>query len=200
MNKLDFILALHGRLENLPQEDVEERLHFYMEMIEDRMEEGLSEEDAVAELGTVEEISAQIIADIPLAKLVKERVKLKTRLHTGEILLLVLGFPVWLPLLISAAAVVLSLYISLWAVLISLWAVLVSVTACAVGCVLAGAVLGFVRGPIGAAVIGAGLVCAGLAIFLFFGCKMATKGTLVMTKKVVLRMKHSFAGKERTAV
>ena len=200
MNKLDFILALHGRLENLPQEDVEDRLRFYMEMIEDRMEEGLSEEDAVAELGTVEEISAQIIADIPLAKLVKERVKPKRRLRAGEILLLVLGCPVWLPLLISAAAVVLSLYISLWAVLISLWAVLVSVTACAVGCVLAGAVLGVVRGPIGAAVIGAGLVCAGLAIFLFFGCKMATKGTLVMTKKVVLRMKHSFAGKERTAV
>ena len=200
MNKLDFILTLRGRLENLPQEDVEDRLRFYMEMIEDRMEEGLSEEAAVAELGTVEEISAQIIADIPLAKLVKERVKLKRRLHTGEFLLLVLGFPVWLPLLISAAAVVLSLYISLWTVLISLWAVLVSVAACAVGCVLAGAVLGFVRGPIGAAVIGAGLVCAGLAVFLFFGCKMATKGTLVMTKKVVLRMKHSFAGKERTAV
>ena len=121
MNKLDFILTLRGRLENLPQEDVEDRLRFYMEMIEDRMEGGLSEEDAVAELGTVEEISAQIIADIPLAKLVKERVKPKRRLRAGEILLLVLGFPVWLPLLISAAAVVLSLYISLWAVLIPLF-------------------------------------------------------------------------------
>ena len=200
MNKLDFILTLRGRLENLPQEDVEDRLRFYMEIIEDRMEEGLSEEAAVAELGTVEEIAAQIIADIPLAKLVKERVKPKRRLRAGEVLLLVLGFPIWLPLLISAAAVVLSLYISLWAVLISLWAVLVSVAACAVSGVLVGTVFGIVRGPMGIAVIGAGLVCAGLTIVLFCGCKTATKGTLVMTKKMVLRIKHSFAGKERAVV
>lgn len=39
MTKLQFLMALHEKLSGLPRE--EERLSFYSEMIEDRMEEGL---------------------------------------------------------------------------------------------------------------------------------------------------------------
>ncbi len=60
-------------------------------MIDDRMEEGLSEDEAVSAVGFVDEIVAQIVADIPLTKLVKEKTKLKKRLRAWEIVLLVLG-------------------------------------------------------------------------------------------------------------
>jgi len=53
MNKQEFIEALYRRLSDLPWQDVEERLNFYGEMIEDHMEEGLSEEEAVASMGSV---------------------------------------------------------------------------------------------------------------------------------------------------
>ena len=53
MTKLQFLLALHDKLAGLPQNEVEERLNFYSEMIEDRMEEGLSEEEAVLAAGDV---------------------------------------------------------------------------------------------------------------------------------------------------
>ena len=43
MTKLDFLMQLHSKLEKLPQDELEERLNFYSEMIDDRMEEGLSE-------------------------------------------------------------------------------------------------------------------------------------------------------------
>ena len=43
MKKLEFILALRNRLSCLPQDEVDERLAFYSEMIDDSMEEGLSE-------------------------------------------------------------------------------------------------------------------------------------------------------------
>ena len=46
MTKLKFLFELRDRLEGLPYDEVEERLNFYSEMIEDRMEEGLSEEEA----------------------------------------------------------------------------------------------------------------------------------------------------------
>ena len=49
----------------------------------------------------------------------------------------------------------------------------------------------------GVALIGAGLVCAGLAIFLFYGCKEATKGTALLTQKIALGIKKCFVGKER---
>ena len=69
MTKIKFLLSLHDRLSGLPQDEVEERLNFYSEMIEDRMEEGISEEEAVAAIGPIDEIAEQIIADIPLAKM-----------------------------------------------------------------------------------------------------------------------------------
>ena len=63
MNKIDFLLLLHDKLSALPAEEVEEGLNFYSEMIEDRIDEGMTEEEAVASVGSVDEIAAQIAAD-----------------------------------------------------------------------------------------------------------------------------------------
>lgn len=46
MSKQEFLEQLRRGLSGLPREDIEERLKFYSEMLEDRMEEGLSEEEA----------------------------------------------------------------------------------------------------------------------------------------------------------
>ena len=133
MNKQEFLAGLQKGLSGLPQEDVEERLTFYGEMLDDRMEEGLSEEEAVAAAGSVEEIVGQVVADIPLARIAKERIRQKRRLKAGEIVLLMLGSPVWLSLGIAAAAVIFALYVSLWAVVVSLWAVFAALAVCAAG-------------------------------------------------------------------
>ena len=47
MNKEEFLSELRTKLSGLPQEDIEERISFYSEMIDDRMEDGISEEEAV---------------------------------------------------------------------------------------------------------------------------------------------------------
>ena len=193
MSKIDFMLELVEQLSPLPWEEVEDRWDFYSEMIDDYMEEGLTEDEAVAKLGTVEEIAAQILADTPLTKLVKARIKPKRRLSTGEIVFLALGSPIWLSLCIAAFAVIFAFYISLWAVIISLWAVFVSFAACAIGGVSACVI--FTVGGSGAsgiAMLAAGIVCAGLAIFMFYGCKAASKGSVRLTKKVVLGVKNCF--------
>ncbi len=197
MSKQEFLAQLRKGLSGLPQDDIEERLIFYSEMIEDRKEEGLSEEEAVSAVGTVDEIVTQVVAETPFAKIAKERIKSKRRLSAGEIVLLALGSPVWLSLGIAAFAVILSLYISLWAVIISLWAVFASFAACSIGGVLACVV--FIvdgNGASGLAMLSAGIVCAGLAIFMFYGCKAATKGTLILTRKIAIWTKNCFIKKE----
>ena len=73
MNKQEFLTRLRKGLSGLPQEDIEERLTFYSEMIDDRIEEGLSEEEAVAAIGSPDEIAEQIIGEIPIKKIVKEK-------------------------------------------------------------------------------------------------------------------------------
>ena len=169
-------------------------------MIDDRTEEGMTEEDAVNEMGSIDGIVEQIISDIPLSRFVKEKMKPKRRLSAWETALLVLGAPVWLPLLIAVFAVLLSLYIVLWSVIISLWAAFVSLALSALGVAAAGAAFAFGTGRLaGIAMLGAGAVCAGLSVFLFFGCKAASKGTVFLTKKLTLGIKRSFIGKGRTA-
>ena len=44
MHKQEFLDGLRARLRGLPEADIAERLAFYSEMIDDRTEDGLSEE------------------------------------------------------------------------------------------------------------------------------------------------------------
>lgn len=199
MDKTQFLGELKRRLSGLPQSELDERLLFYSEMIDDRMEEGLTEEEAVAGIGCVDELVEQIMAEIPLSRLVKEKVKHRRGLKAWEILLLVLGSPVWLPLLAAAFAVCLSLYLVLWAVLISVWAVDLSLAVTAVGGLFMAAFDMLKGNPAGAAfMLGAALVCAGLAILLFFACRKLTQGLMRLTKKMLLGIKTVFVGKEKS--
>ena len=59
-------------------------------MIDDRMEEGLTEAEAIAGIGSVDKIVTQIVAETPITKLVREKVKPKRSLQAWEIILLVL--------------------------------------------------------------------------------------------------------------
>lgn len=197
MSKQEFIERLQKGLQGLPQDDIEEHIMFYVEMIEDRIEEGFTEEEAVSEIGNIEEIISQVVADTPLAKLVKEKITPKKRLAVWEIILLVLGSPIWLSLLLVAIAVILTLYIVVWSVAISLWSVWGSLVACAFAGIVAGSALSFDGNiPAGLVVVGGGIVCAGLSIFVFYGCKMATKGILMFTKKFAIWIKKCFVKKE----
>ena len=196
MSKQEFLTQLRKGLSGLPQGDIEERLAFYSEMIDDQMEEGLSEEEAVSAVGTVDEIVKQAVAETPLAKIAKERIKSKRRISAGEIVLLILGSPIWLSLVIAAFAVILSLYISLWAVIVSLWAVFVSLAAGFIGGVLS-CIIFTIGGNVASsiAMLAAGIVCAGLSILMFYGCKVVTKGILLLTKKMAIWIKNCFIKK-----
>lgn len=200
MTRIEFLLALQKQLSGLPREEIDEWLSFYNEIIDDRIEEGLTEEEAIRQIGPIENITDQIIGDVPMTKLVKERIRPRKRLTGWQITLLVLGSPLWLSLLIGAFAVVLSLYIVLWAVVICLWAAFASVAACSLAgfcCGTSFACRGY--GLQGVAMLGAGFVLAGVSIFLFFGCKAATKGTVLLSKKIGIGIKKLFIKQKEEA-
>ena len=177
MNKKEFLSELRGRLSDLPEQEIEERLLFYSEMIDDRMEEGLSEEEAVKAIGSTDEPVIKNVADTPAVKSAKKKTK------AWEIVLLVLGSPVWLSLLIAAIAVI-----------ISLWATFGAVIGCAFGGILGGICLAaFGSSVTGVAMIGVSVVCAGFAILWFYACKAATKGTFWLGKRFVKSFKKEAA-------
>ena len=197
MTKTEFLSALRTGLAGLPEKDIEERVSFYAEMIDDRTEEGLTEEEAVNAVGPVGKVISQIAEETPLSKLVKEKIKPKRRLTGLEIALLILGAPLWIPLLIAAFSVLFATFAAFWSVIIALWAVFVSLAACGLAGIAAGiwfAVGG--KGLPGLALIGAGLFTLGLSVFAFFGCKALTKGIFQLTKKVLSGIKKAFLKKE----
>ena len=85
MTKQEFLNALSERLQGIPKEDREKSLEYYSEMIDDRTEDGLTEEQAVKAMGSVGEIADRIINDMPVEKLLKTKVTPKRKLSAWEI-------------------------------------------------------------------------------------------------------------------
>lgn len=111
MNKQEYLESIRSRISAMPADDVNRFMDYYSEMIDDRVEDGLSEEEAVADMGSPDAAVEQILEDMPLTKLVKEKIKPKHELKAWEVVLIVLGSPVWIPLLITAAVLLLTLWI-----------------------------------------------------------------------------------------
>lgn len=199
MNKSDFVNKLKSKLSELPEQELEERLSFYSEMIDDRIEEGASEEEAVAEIGSVDNIAAQIIADIPLGKLVKSRIKPKRILKAWEIICLALGSPIWLSLGIALVAVIFSVYAALFAVLVALWAVELCLAVCSVAAILSGIIFIATSTSFTAlSTLCIGLVGLGTTILVFFCCKKASQGIFKLTKNILFKIKKQFVNRENT--
>ena len=198
MNRNEYLEELKNRLNGLPEEDVDEYLSFYSEIIDDRIEEGLSEEEAVAQTGGIDETVSGILGEYPLSGIMKARMKRGRRLKPLEILLIILGAPLGLPLLCVAFSMILAFFAVIFSIVLSLWVIDAAVAASALGGI-ASAVLFIVKGDViqGIFMAGASLACAGLSILMFFVCKGVSRVTLILLKKFGLRVKTFFVGKEK---
>lgn len=201
MNKLEFLEALSDELTGLSESDIDESLNYFSEMIDDRTDDGMSEEDAVASLGTPENAAKQILMEMPLSKVVKAKVKPKGRLSALAIVLLCIGSPIWASLLIATFAVIFSVYAAIWSIVIVLYACTVALGAVGLA--------GVIYLPFGIAmfgkvlpsvfIFGAGLICAGLAVLAFFGSNYTAKAVIWLGKKILRLIKRCFVGKEAKA-
>lgn len=121
MTKQEFLSELERALGKLPHAEVEQALAFYDEAISDRMEDGLSEAEALAGLGPVDEIAAQIAAETP--PIPRAIARANTGSRTLNIVLLAVFSPIWIPVVLALAAAALAVYVAIWAVIAALWAV-----------------------------------------------------------------------------
>ena len=190
MNKKDFLNELESKLVGLPKEDISDRIDFYSEMIDEKVHEGKSEEEVIKELGSTDDIVKEIAYEIPLTKLVKQKVKPKRQLKAWEIVLIILGFPLWLPLVLVAFILCLVAYLLIWVLVIVTYVV---ETALIVGSVAT--LVAFFLSGANIIYLGMSLMFAGGALLLVFGCIGATKLTLKLSKKILIKIKTSFMKK-----
>ena len=73
MNKQEFMQLLEQRIKLLPLSERHRLINFYNEALEDRIEEGMSEEDAVASLDGLDELSLNLYDEIKEEPIEKDK-------------------------------------------------------------------------------------------------------------------------------
>ena len=196
MSKEEFLNELKKGLSGLPEGDVEERVAFYNEMISDRMEEGMSEEAAVAAAGSVESVVSQTIADTSFTKIVKERVTPGRGLKGWEVALIICGFPIWFPLIIVAVCLIFSIYIVALSFIAAFWGIELGLIMFALAGVVA-SVMGMAAGHFlpGLAMLGLCFAAAGAAMIGLVVCMELSKGVVWLAGKILVGIKSLFIKK-----
>jgi len=199
MNKLDFLSGLSAKLASLPKHEIDKSISYYEEIIDDRIEDNMSEEDAVAALGDLDSIANNIMYDMSIPALMKAKVsesKNRASNKTVWLVLVILGFPLWFPLLMTFPIVFLSLYFSVWAIIVSLYAVVFSLgLAC-----IAGSAAGFVSlftgaAASGIAALGLALCLGAVTLFMIKPVYLITLALIKFTAFVLRKIKSLFIEK-----
>ncbi|MBO7356503.1 MAG: DUF1700 domain-containing protein [Lachnospiraceae bacterium] len=175
MLKQEFLAQLRSGLEAASIEDIDECIEFYDEMISDRIESGMNEESAVAQMESIDSIISNYKAEKPVAKLIMDKVQKSHDEAKGKgkgalwIVLAIIGFPIWLPILLVVLALLLTLYILLWCIVIAVFCVLITIGAVAIAGLFIFIMMftGIVPWPLGIFSLGAGLFLGGLAVLLW---------------------------------
>lgn len=197
MNKADFLAALRQQLRGLSESDIEKSLEYYSESIDDRIEDGMTEEEAVTDMESPAEIARQILMDMPLPKVVKAKARPSRPLRVGEIVLLAVGSPVWVPLALAAVLVFLAIYITIWALVVTFYAVDFSFAASSLFCLAQAGISLFTRGPVQVMYFGGcTLFLFGAAVLLFFAFNALSGHLIQLSKNFIQWSKSHFIKKE----
>lgn len=164
MSKADFLRLLERALAQLSEEERQKNLEYYSELLDDMMEEGMTEAEATAKLGSPSQIAQSILQEMPLSKLVSTRVKPRSGWTPLAIVLAVVGSPVWVPLLLVGVAVVLALFVSIWALGFAAIAVVIGLAVAVVAAPIIAIRAAAMTLPLGLMLLGAGLVLLGLCV------------------------------------
>lgn len=185
MLKQEFLTALSQGLSQLPQEEIQNHLEYYEEMIADRMEDGMTEEAAVEALGDPWQAARQILEETPLHTLVKTRIQPKKGWTGTAIALAIIGAPLWISLAIAAVSMVGAIYLTVWSLAVSFYAVVLSLGVAGV----AGLIGSFVLFGSGWGTV---LIGLGLSILCLALCCLGIPAAWYMTKGLIRGTGWSF--------
>ena len=177
MNRKKFLRRIKWELRGLPRQEMATMVEYFDESISERMERGMSEAAAMAALGSPKDAAGNILAEMPdeFADKVKKSGGMNRAL---KIFVIVFASPILISLIAAAFSVAVSLAAAYVAVIVSIFAAALGCAAGALGCTA----LIFVSDSVGLLLgVGAGFVCAGLAI-LFAICGIAVVKTTLKIK------------------
>ncbi len=177
MTKNEFTKVLKSRISHLPKAERKKILQYYYEMISERMEDGMSEAEAIDALGNLDELFSEYA---PVPKEPKKSVKLRA----WHIIMLIIGAPLWISLVVVILCLVMVFYIVIWVLVIAFYAIFLALAASGFALIMASFWALFVGGvPYFFAFFGAGIFLSGLAILWLLACNAFAKAMAKVTGK-----------------
>lgn len=186
MNKQEYINRLNELLTCLPVDHRLESISFYEEMIDDRIEDGMTEEQAVAALDAPGVAAEKILDDLPAVP----RAVAKTRRKSRALLwgAAIIGSPLWVALALAFAATVLGIYLCIWLIAVCIWVIAIGGILCLpLGTLLA--FWGIEAGNVAFALwsFGGGLVGSALGALCARGAFAASRQLALLSRKWLRR-------------
>lgn len=162
MNKKEFLEYLKRKLRSFGEENAADAISYYDEIIDDKIKDGMTEEEAVASIGSLDSVAADTVADMVANK--------KTR-NTGNAAFVLIG--------ICLTPVLFPLAIALFCVYVTVFAVWISLTAgfgATAGGLIIGGFAAFAFTDVGTALITAGICLVVGAVFAVLTVLIGTFG------------------------
>ncbi|MEA4833466.1 MAG: DUF1700 domain-containing protein [Oscillospiraceae bacterium] len=161
MRKDEFIKALKRALFRLKKTERDRYLAYYSELIDDKIESGMNEAEAIGEFASISNIKESIMSDA------LERGMIKPKHNPLTIILLILGSPLWLAFVLALFSLIIALYVVVWAVIISICAIELSFIAVCIGSVVFFIVNMASNSAFALLILGSGLICAAISVLIF---------------------------------
>lgn len=211
MKKWEFVNELNARLRDLPKTETDKYIEYYLEMIDDRTEEGMTEEEAVGAVGSIDEIESKIRSEYAGAY-----VQVQTRpsgfsfkrLQWWQIALMVLGSIFLIPFVASAFGITVGACASLFGVVVACFAVVFALYVVSGAMFVSGAAL-IVAGiaaffnqgaPLGMFTLGGGFLLTGLSVLMIIGLNKLTELMIKGIKNLISAIVRLFRrGRRRAA-
>ena len=204
MKKREFLNILRMTLSMLPPQELEKQLNYYEEMLNDMIEDGMSEEDATARIGDPVAIGRGILADMPNPPPSSKPMDPPQKVSAGKtsfwiILALILGSPVWISIAAALVAVVVAVVVAVFSVIIAVGAVVVALIVSGFALILAAFFTTAGSLPLVFLLVGAGFLSIGLGVLSIFVLFWMVKGTKKLFRVIGEACRKRRAEKEGTA-
>lgn len=196
MLRQEFINRLSYALQALPQQERDKVIAYYLELIADKIEGGEAEADVIAEFGDINELAQSILIENNVYN--QQPQPKKSSMNPVVIVLLVIFSPVIFGLFMALFGVAIGLTCAVFGVVFSFFVTSFALAIAGVMCFFTSFFVLAASPAYAFLQMGAGLLLAGISIFLFMGTYYLTKSVTKLFGLVINGIKNSFS-KRRTA-
>lgn len=178
MNKTIFLKELGFHLQKMKNTDKDRFISFYDEMISDYMEDGMTEEDAVIKVGTPKMVAEELLESYDTVKINMPM----TSSRIINIILLILGFPLWGSLVLAGILLLASSYIVIWCLPFTTGVGSIGLFTTSIISIIGSPFIMANSLPLGIIQLGTGIAAIGFSVLLGAATILLSKNFIIITK------------------